>query len=139
MRHPLHSLRRSGLLIGEHRDFPKGVFLSLAVSGRRCDLQVMVDPLVKISGSILQTRQREKIMTIFSRPALITGCGKATGISNATDHALAAGGIVVVGSDVAPAGVANEHNARRKGFELGRSSLIPSFRLSKCYAERARG
>jgi 3-oxoacyl-[acyl-carrier protein] reductase len=42
--------------------------------------------------------------------ALITGCGKAIGIGNATARTLAAAGVTVVVSDVAPQGVANEHN-----------------------------
>src|SRR4051812_8574462 len=44
--------------------------------------------------------------------ALITGCGKPVGIGNSTARALAAAGVVVVVSDVAPAGVANEHNVQ---------------------------
>ncbi len=46
-----------------------------------------------------------------ARVALVTGCGKAIGIGNSTARALAAKGVAVVVSDVAPAGVANEHNA----------------------------
>jgi 3-oxoacyl-[acyl-carrier protein] reductase len=45
------------------------------------------------------------------RVALITGCGKPIGIGASTARALAAKGVAVVVSDVAPAGVANEHNA----------------------------
>src|SRR5215218_8734797 len=46
------------------------------------------------------------------RVALITGCGKPIGIGASTAKALAAAGVIVVVSDVAPAGVANEHNAQ---------------------------
>jgi 3-oxoacyl-[acyl-carrier protein] reductase len=45
-----------------------------------------------------------------ARVALITGCGKPVGIGNSTARALAEAGVVVVVSDVLPAGVANEHN-----------------------------
>jgi glucose 1-dehydrogenase len=51
-------------------------------------------------------------MTTASRVALITGCGKPVGIGNSTARALAAAGIIVVVSDVAPTGVANEHNVQ---------------------------
>ncbi|HEY7581454.1 MAG TPA: SDR family oxidoreductase [Acetobacteraceae bacterium] len=47
-----------------------------------------------------------------ARVALITGCGKPVGIGNSTARALAAAGIAVVVADVAPAGVANEHNVQ---------------------------
>jgi 3-oxoacyl-[acyl-carrier protein] reductase len=47
-----------------------------------------------------------------ARVALITGCGKPVGIGNSTAHALAAAGVTVVVSDVAPTGVANEHNVQ---------------------------
>ena len=47
-----------------------------------------------------------------ARVALITGCGKPVGIGNSTARALAAAGMTVVVSDVAPTGVANEHNAQ---------------------------
>jgi 3-oxoacyl-[acyl-carrier protein] reductase len=47
-----------------------------------------------------------------ARVALITGCGKPVGIGNSTARALAAAGMIVVVSDVAPAGVANEHNVQ---------------------------
>src|SRR5258708_17629318 len=46
-----------------------------------------------------------------TRVALITGWGKPIGIGNSTARALAAKGVMVVVSDVRPAGVANEHNA----------------------------
>jgi len=46
-----------------------------------------------------------------SRVALITGCGKAQGIGSATARALSASGFTVVVSDVAPQGVANDHDA----------------------------
>ncbi|HVC53374.1 MAG TPA: SDR family NAD(P)-dependent oxidoreductase [Stellaceae bacterium] len=46
-----------------------------------------------------------------TRVALITGCGKPIGIGNSTARALATRGAAVVVADVAPAGVANEHNA----------------------------
>jgi 3-oxoacyl-[acyl-carrier protein] reductase len=49
-------------------------------------------------------------MPSAARVALITGCGKAIGIGNSTARALAAAGVAVVVSDVAPGGVANEHN-----------------------------
>ena len=51
-------------------------------------------------------------MATEARVALITGCGKPIGIGNSTAHALAAAGVAVVVSDVAPAGVANEHNVQ---------------------------
>src|SRR3954469_23539324 len=47
-----------------------------------------------------------------SRVALITGCGKPIGIGNSTARALAAAGVIVVVSDVAPTGVTNEHNVQ---------------------------
>jgi 3-oxoacyl-[acyl-carrier protein] reductase len=47
-----------------------------------------------------------------ARVALITGCGKPVGIGNSTARALAAAGVTVVVSDVAPAGLANEHNVQ---------------------------
>src|SRR3954465_12749412 len=47
-----------------------------------------------------------------ARVALITGCGKPVGIGNSTARALAAAGVAVVVSDVAPPGVANEHNVQ---------------------------
>jgi 3-oxoacyl-[acyl-carrier protein] reductase len=47
-----------------------------------------------------------------ARVALITGCGKPVGIGNSTARALAAAGVTVVVADVAPAGLANEHNVR---------------------------
>jgi 3-oxoacyl-[acyl-carrier protein] reductase len=51
-------------------------------------------------------------MPIEARVALITGCGKPVGIGNSTARALAAAGVTVVVSDVAPTGLANEHNAQ---------------------------
>jgi len=51
-------------------------------------------------------------MTATGRVALITGCGKPVGIGNSTARALAAAGITVVVSDVAPTGLANEHNVQ---------------------------
>ncbi|HVC59792.1 MAG TPA: SDR family NAD(P)-dependent oxidoreductase [Acetobacteraceae bacterium] len=42
----------------------------------------------------------------------MTGCGKPVGIGNSTARALAAAGLIVVVSDIAPAGVANEHNVQ---------------------------
>jgi 3-oxoacyl-[acyl-carrier protein] reductase len=47
-----------------------------------------------------------------ARVALITGCGKPIGIGNSTARALAAAGVTVVVSDVAPTGLANEHNVQ---------------------------
>jgi 3-oxoacyl-[acyl-carrier protein] reductase len=47
-----------------------------------------------------------------ARVALITGCGKPVGIGNSTARALAAAGVTVVVSDVAPTGLANEHNVQ---------------------------
>src|ERR1700722_18272220 len=44
--------------------------------------------------------------------ALITGCGKPVGIGASTARALAAAGVTVVVSDVAPSGLANEHNVQ---------------------------
>ena len=46
------------------------------------------------------------------RVALITGCGKPIGIGASTARALAAAGMTVVVADVAPTGLANEHNAQ---------------------------
>jgi 3-oxoacyl-[acyl-carrier protein] reductase len=51
-------------------------------------------------------------MSTSGRVALITGCGKPVGIGNSTARALAAAGVTVVVSDVAAAGVANEHNVQ---------------------------
>jgi 3-oxoacyl-[acyl-carrier protein] reductase len=47
-----------------------------------------------------------------ARVALITGCGKLVGIGNSTARALAAAVVTVVVSDVAPTGLANEHNVQ---------------------------
>jgi 3-oxoacyl-[acyl-carrier protein] reductase len=47
-----------------------------------------------------------------ARVALITGCGKPVGIGNSTARALAAAGVTVVVADVAPTGLANEHNVQ---------------------------
>src|SRR3984957_14265992 len=47
-----------------------------------------------------------------ARVALITGCGKPIGIGASTAGALGAAGITVVVTDVAPAGLANEHNVQ---------------------------
>jgi 3-oxoacyl-[acyl-carrier protein] reductase len=52
------------------------------------------------------------MMAHASRVALITGCGKPIGIGNSTARALAAAGVTVVVADVAPTGVANEHNVQ---------------------------
>jgi 3-oxoacyl-[acyl-carrier protein] reductase len=46
------------------------------------------------------------------RVALITGCGKPIGIGASTARALAEAGITVVVTDVAPTGLANEHNVQ---------------------------
>src|SRR5262249_51136862 len=46
------------------------------------------------------------------RVALITGCGKPIGIGASTARALAEAGIIVVVTDVAPGGLANEHNVQ---------------------------
>src|ERR1700736_1800181 len=46
------------------------------------------------------------------RVALITGCGKPIGIGASTARALAEAGVTVVVTDVAPTGVANEHNVQ---------------------------
>lgn len=46
------------------------------------------------------------------RVALITGCGKPVGIGASTARALAEAGITVVVTDIALAGVANEHNVQ---------------------------
>jgi len=51
-------------------------------------------------------------MPSSARVALITGCGKPIGIGNSTARALAAAGMIVVVSDIAPTGVANEHNVQ---------------------------
>lgn len=51
-------------------------------------------------------------MPSSARVALITGCGKPIGIGCSTARALAAAGVTVVVSDVAPAGLANEHNVQ---------------------------
>jgi NAD(P)-dependent dehydrogenase (short-subunit alcohol dehydrogenase family) len=47
-----------------------------------------------------------------NRVALITGCGKPVGIGASTARALAAAGVTVVVADVAPSGLANEHNVQ---------------------------
>lgn len=44
-----------------------------------------------------------------ARVALITGCGKALGIGRAIAHALAAQGVTIVATDVAPGGVKNDN------------------------------
>ncbi|HEY0424031.1 MAG TPA: SDR family NAD(P)-dependent oxidoreductase [Rhodopila sp.] len=71
-------------------------------------------------------------MTTSSRVALITGCGKPVGIGNSTAWALAASGIAVVVSDVAPTGVANEHNTQGDVDPSwgGVDSLVESIRSS---------
>jgi len=46
------------------------------------------------------------------RVALITGCGKPIGIGASTARALAAAGVTVVVTDIAPSGLANEHNVQ---------------------------
>src|SRR6516162_4274238 len=51
-------------------------------------------------------------MPSSARVALITGCGKPVGIGNSTARALAAAGVIVVVSDVALTGLANEHNVQ---------------------------
>src|SRR5258708_21483650 len=51
-------------------------------------------------------------MADTGRVALITGCGKPIGIGASTARALAAAGITVVVTDVAPARLANEHNVQ---------------------------
>ena len=51
-------------------------------------------------------------MPSSGRVALITGCGKPVGIGNSTARALAAQGAAVIVCDVAPSGVANEHNVQ---------------------------
>jgi 3-oxoacyl-[acyl-carrier protein] reductase len=71
-------------------------------------------------------------MTTASRVALITGCGKPVGIGNSTARALAAAGIIVVVSDVAPTGIANEHNVQGDVDPNwgGVDSLVESIRAS---------
>jgi 3-oxoacyl-[acyl-carrier protein] reductase len=56
--------------------------------------------------------ERQRTMPISGRVALITGCGKPVGIGASTARALAAAGVTVVVADVAPAGLANEHNVQ---------------------------
>ena len=51
-------------------------------------------------------------MPSSARVALITGCGKPIGIGASTARTLAAAGITVVVTDVAPTGLANEHNVQ---------------------------
>ena len=51
-------------------------------------------------------------MANANRVALITGCGKPIGIGASTARTLAAAGITVVVTDVAPSGLANEHNVQ---------------------------
>src|SRR3954447_20901470 len=46
------------------------------------------------------------------RVALITGCGKPIGIGASTARALAAAGVTVVVTDIAPSGLAKEHNVQ---------------------------
>src|ERR1700681_4801999 len=54
----------------------------------------------------------EDMMPDTGRVALITGCGKPIGIGASTARALAEAGVTVVVTDVAPAGLANEHNVQ---------------------------
>lgn len=68
----------------------------------------------------------------MQRVALITGCGKAIGIGNSTARALAAAGMAVVVSDIAPVGLANEHNVQGDmdpGWR-GLESLLDALRAS---------
>src|ERR1700686_5196798 len=51
-------------------------------------------------------------MANANRVALITRCGKPIGIGASTARALAQAGITVVVTDVAPSGLANEHNVQ---------------------------
>jgi 3-oxoacyl-[acyl-carrier protein] reductase len=57
----------------------------------------------------------DDMATTDKRVALITGCGKENGIGAATAYRLAAAGIIVVVSDVAAAGVANDQSVAHGG------------------------
>ena len=69
------------------------------------------------------------------RVALITGCGKALGIGSATARELGRVGCTVVVSDVAPEGIANDHetDADRAAAWNGLDSLV--LELRSCGAE----
>ena len=62
------------------------------------------------------------------RVALVTGAGKENGIGAAIARRLARDGIVVVASDVATAGVDNDHAVQRKTAWRGLESLIESIK-----------
>ncbi len=76
-----------------------------------------------------------------NRVALITGCGKPVGIGNSTARALAAMGITVVVSDVAPTGVANEHNMQGDvdPHWAGIDSLVETIRSTGGHASATLG
>lgn len=67
-----------------------------------------------------------------ARVALVTGCGKAQGIGNATARALSAAGFTVVVSDMAPQGIANDNDAASDAPEgwRGLPSLVEELQSS---------
>jgi NAD(P)-dependent dehydrogenase (short-subunit alcohol dehydrogenase family) len=64
------------------------------------------------------------------RVALITGCGKAIGIGGAIARALAAAGIRVAVSDVAPAGADNDNALAARSGWRGLDSLVEAIAAS---------
>ena len=64
------------------------------------------------------------------RVALITGCGKEIGIGGAIARTLAASGVTVVVSDVAPAGVQNDNAIQRESQWRGVETLVEQIKAS---------
>jgi 3-oxoacyl-[acyl-carrier protein] reductase len=67
---------------------------------------------------------------VAKRVALITGCGKEIGIGSAIARTLAAQGITVVVSDVAPAGVQNDNAIQRESQWRGVETLVEQIKAS---------
>jgi NAD(P)-dependent dehydrogenase (short-subunit alcohol dehydrogenase family) len=64
------------------------------------------------------------------RVALITGCGKEIGIGSAVARTLAASGVTVVVSDVAPAGVQNDNAVQRESQWRGVETLVEQIKAA---------
>lgn len=64
------------------------------------------------------------------RVALITGCGKEIGIGSAIARTLAAAGVTVVVSDVAPAGVQNDNAIQRDSQWRGVETLVEQIKAA---------